>query len=220
MKVLLIEDQPVLADAVSRRLKRAGYSVDWVTTIAAARAAVANSDALLVLLDLGLPDGDGMMFLRELRHSLFLNPVIVITARDQVSDCIDGLNAGADDYITKPFNLGVLVARIEAVRRRYAGRPSNLQHIGNLTIDASAGQIRVDGREVQLTPREWTILRLLADHAGMIVSKPVIENALYRAGQDIKSNTVEVYISRLRRKLGTNSIMTSHGLGYQLRKPG
>lgn len=215
MKILLIEDQLVLGDAVSKRLIRSGYAVDWVTTLAEGRAAVGKAN--IVLLDLGLPDGDGIAFLKEAREMLFDGPIIILTARDQVSDCIDGLNAGADDYLTKPFNLGVLVARLEAVRRRYAGKPSTLQRIGNLEIDYSMNQVRKGGHEIRLTLRELAIFRLLADRAGQVVGKTDIENALYRNGHEVKSNTVEVYISRLRRKLGAGTIATSHGNGYELK---
>lgn len=215
MKILLIEDQLVLGDAVTKRLIRSGYAVEWVTTLAAGRAAIENAN--MVLLDLGLPDGDGIAFLKEARAMSFDGPVIILTARDQVSDCIDGLNAGADDYLTKPFNLGVLVARLEAVRRRYIGKPSTLQKLGNLEVDYSTNQLRKDGREIQLTLREWALFRILADNAGRIVSKSEIENALYRSGHEVKSNTVEVYISRLRRKLAAGTIVTSHGSGYGLK---
>lgn len=215
MKILLIEDQLVLGDAVTKRLIRSGYAVEWVTTLAAGRAAIEKAN--MVLLDLGLPDGDGIAFLKEARAMSFDGPVIILTARDQVSDCIDGLNAGADDYLTKPFNLGVLVARLEAVRRRYIGKPSTLQKLGNLEVDYSTNQLRKDGREIQLTLREWALFRILADNAGRIVSKSEIENALYRSGHEVKSNTVEVYISRLRRKLAAGTIVTSHGSGYGLK---
>lgn len=205
----------MLGDAITKRLIRSGYAVEWVTTLAAGRAAIEKAN--IVLLDLGLPDGDGIVFLKEARAMSFDGPVIILTARDQVSDCIDGLNTGADDYLTKPFNLGVLVARLEAVRRRYIGKPSTLQKLGNLEIDYSTNQLRKDGREIQLTLREWALFRILADNAGRIVSKSEIENALYRNGHEVKSNTVEVYISRLRRKLAAGTIVTSHGSGYGLK---
>lgn len=217
MKILLVEDQTVLGDAIVKRLQRSGFVVDWVYTAAAARAIIAKAATELVLLDLGLPDGDGMDFLKEQRAQDYCQPIIVITARDRVSDCIDALNAGADDYLTKPFNLGVLIARIEAVRRRYHGRSGSEQVIGKLILHHDSNQVLVGGLEVLLTIREITVLRLLADGVNTVVKKADIENALHRSGQDIKSNTVEVYISRLRRKLGFDTIVTAHGIGYQLR---
>ena len=218
MKVLLVEDQAILADAVIRRLQRAGHVTELASSLKAARKVLAISNPHFVLLDLGLPDGDGTILLGELRAAGFERPIIVLTARDQVTDCIDGLNAGADDYITKPFNLGVLVARIEAVRRRYLGKPKALQRFGDLTIDTATNRVWIDAEELRLTVREWTILKLLADSAFSFVRKDMIEQALYRSGHSVKSNTVEVYVSRLRRKLGTRAIETAHGQGYRLRE--
>lgn len=216
MTILLVEDQLVLGDAIVQRLQRSGFAVDWVYTAAAARAVMVHAATELVLLDLGLPDGDGNDFLKELRAQGYGGPIIIITARDQVSDCIDALNLGADDYLTKPFNLGVLVARIEAVRRRYLGRSGSEQVIGRLVLHHDSNEVVTDGRTVLLTVREFTVLRVLADKANTLVKKADIESALYRSGQEIKSNTVEVYVSRLRRKLGFNTIVTAHGIGYKL----
>lgn len=218
MKILLVEDQPILADAISRRLQREGYVTELAGSLRAARKTLDTTNPHMVLLDLGLPDGDGVALLVELRAAGFERPIIVLTARDQVSDCIEGLNAGADDYLTKPFNLGVLVARIEAVRRRYLGKPATLLQFGDLTLDTSTNRVWIGAEELRLTLREWTILRLLADSAHSFVSKDLMEEAMYRSGHQIKSNTVEVYVSRLRRKLGAGSIETAHGRGYRLRE--
>lgn len=218
MKILLVEDQPILADAISRRLQRSGHATDLANSIKAARKVLAITNPQLILLDLGLPDGDGIALLTELRAASFERPIIILTARDQVSDCIEGLNAGADDYLTKPFNLGVLVARIEAVRRRYLGKPKTLLKFGDLSLDPSTNQAWNGAEELHLTLREWTILRLLADSANAFVSKEAIEQALYRSGHQVKSNTVEVYVSRLRRKLGAGAIETAHGRGYRIRE--
>ncbi|MDO9384310.1 MAG: response regulator transcription factor [Hyphomicrobiaceae bacterium] len=218
MKILLVEDQPILADAISRRLHREGHATDHAASVKAARKVLATSNPQFVLLDLGLPDGDGVSLLSELRAAGFERPIIVLTARDQVADCIDVLKAGADDFLTKPFNLGVLVARIEAVRRRYLGKPATKLMFGDLTLDTSANRVWKGAEELRLTLREWTILLLLADGAQSFVSKEDIEQALYRSGHQVKSNTVEVYVSRLRRKLGTTNIETAHGRGYRLRE--
>jgi two-component system OmpR family response regulator len=218
MKILLVEDQPILADAISRRLQREGHTTDRAGTIKAARKVLTTTNPQLVLLDLGLPDGDGVSLLGELRAAGFERPIIVLTARDQVADCIDGLNAGADDFLTKPFNLGVLVARIEAVRRRYLGKPVTKLQFGDLTLDKSTNRVWKGADELRLTLREWTILQLLADGGQSFVSKETMEQALYRSGHQVKSNTVEVYVSRLRRKLGSGTIETAHGRGYRLRE--
>jgi two-component system, OmpR family, response regulator len=218
MKILLVEDQSILADAITRRLQRAGHVTDIACSIKVARKVLATANPQFVLLDLGLPDGDGTTLLAELRAAGFERPIIILTARDQVSDCIDGLNAGADDYLTKPFNLGVLVARIEAVRRRYLGKPTAIQRFGELSIDTATNRAWKGAEELRLTVREWTILKLLVDNAFSFVGKDVIEQALYRSGHSVKSNTVEVYVSRLRRKLGSGTIETAHGHGYRLRE--
>ena len=216
MKVLLVEDQAILADAISRRLQTAGHVTDRAGSIRVARKLLAITTPQIVLLDLGLPDGDGMTLLGELRAANFQRPIIILTARDQISDCIHGLQAGADDYLTKPFNLGILVARIEAVRRRYLGKPCSMRRFGDVSIDTATNRAWRYEKELKLTVREWSVLKLLIDSNTAFVSKPEFEQALYRSGHSVKSNSVEVYISRLRRKLGTRAIETAHGHGYRL----
>lgn len=216
MRVLLIEDQDLLGDAVSDYVSGSGHAVDWMKTIADGRAAVETVKYDLILLDLGLPDGNGTDYLRELRKSGATIPVIILTARDRIQDRIEGLNAGADDYLVKPFDLDELGARIAAVRRRMKSVPFNAIKSGNLVIDTDARQIEADGKPVNLTAKEWVVIEELARRPGMTISKERIEEALYAFGSEIESNTVEVYISRLRKKLGAKFITTHRGLGYQI----
>lgn len=217
MRILLIEDEFALGDAMRAKLLAAGHAADWVRALDPAREAILSRTHEVILLDLNLPDGNGLSILTALRTERDHRPVLIITAKDQLSDRLAGLNAGADDYILKPFHLDELVARIEAVQRRYVGDPSPKVTLGNLMIDKAARQLRVDGAEVPLTAREWALLMRLADRPGAIVSKSQLEDALYDYSAEAESNTVEVYVSRLRRKLGRTTITTIRGLGYRLR---
>jgi two-component system OmpR family response regulator len=181
-----------------------------------AEAALRAVDYGLVLLDLHLPDGRGLDLLRKLRKREDRRPVIIITARDQIRDRIEGLNAGADDYIVKPFDLDELVARILAVQRRSAATAGPTVRAGKLLIDQTARKAWRGDREVTLTAREWALLDCLAQRVGGTFSKAQLEEALYAFGAEIESNVVEVYVSRLRKKLGASAIRTVRGLGYRL----
>lgn len=216
MRVLLIEDEPFLGQAVQEQVAADGHAVDWVTRLDEADAALRAVDYGLVLLDLHLPDGRGLDLLKTLRRAGDQRPVIILTARDQISDRIEGLNAGADDYLVKPFDLNELSARVMAVARRYAGNPNPLMALGDVKIDKAARRIWRDGKVVDLTKREWAILDLLTQRATAVVSKDQIEEALYDFGSEIESNTVEVHISRLRKKLGRDAIHTLRGVGYRM----
>lgn len=219
MRVLLIEDEPRLAEAVREQVAAAGHAVDVAGRLDDAEAALRAVDYQLVLLDLHLPDGLGLELLRGLRRAGDRRPVIILTARDQVSDRIAGLNAGADDYLVKPFDLEELSARVAAVARRYAGNPNPLLRLGPLEIDRAERHVRLDGREVALTRSEWAILDLLVQRPGAVVAKDRIEEALYAFGAEVESNAVEVHVSRLRKKLGRTLIETRRGLGYRLAVP-
>jgi two-component system OmpR family response regulator len=192
------------------------HAVDWVKQLADAASAVSTVRYGLILLDLQLPDGSGIDFLKGLRRKADETPVIILTARDQISDRIEGLNSGADDYLIKPFNLGELAARLMAVARRYGGSPQPTIRFADIEIDRTQRRLRVEGRDVMLTGREWAVLDLLAARPGAIVSKDQIEEALYAFGSEIESNTVEVYVSRLRKKIGRERIQTARGVGYCL----
>lgn len=216
MRILLIEDDTILGAAVRDQIASDGHSVDWVQRLDAADRAMAAAAYDLLLLDLMLPDGRGLTLLRRLRSRGLATPVIILTALDQVSDRIEGLNAGADDYLVKPFDLAELSARIGAVARRYSGNPSPVVQHGSLTIDLPARSIRRDGRRVVLTAREWVLLEAFLARPGQLLSKAQLEDKLYAFGEEAESNTIEVHISHLRKKLGANIIETERGLGYRL----
>ena len=216
MRILLIEDDAVLGAAVRDQIAGDGHSVDWVQRLDAADTAIAGVPYDLVLLDLMLPDGRGLPFLRRLRARGEATPVIILTALDQVSDRIEGLNAGADDYLVKPFDLAELSARIGSVARRYGGNPNPLITHGPLQIDLTARSIHRDGHPVQLTAREWALLEALLSRRGQLLSKAHLEDKLYAFDAEVESNTIEVHVSRLRKKLGAEIIVTERGLGYRL----
>ncbi|MBW9117105.1 response regulator [Rhizobium cauense] len=216
MRILLVEDDRAIGGAVRDHVAAASHAVDWVQDLANADAAIGPVDYGLILLDLQLPDGSGVAFLRRLRDKGLKTPVIILTARDQISDRIDGLNAGADDYLVKPFNLDELEARIMAVARRYDANPHPVLRIADIEINRPLHQLSVAGEAVILTSREWAVLDLLTARPGAIVPKDRIEEALYAFGSEIESNTVEVYVSRLRKKIGKDRIRTARGIGYTL----
>ena len=216
MRILLIEDDAVLGAAVRDQMAADGHSVDWVQRLDAADHAIAGVPYDLVLLDLMLPDGRGIPFLRRLRARGEGTPVIILTALDQVSDRIEGLNAGADDYLVKPFDLHELSARIGSVARRYGGNPNPIVTHGPLQIDLAARSIHRDGRLVPLTAREWALLEAFLSRPGQLLSKAQLEEKLYAFDAEVESNTIEVHVSRLRKKLGAEVIETERGLGYRL----
>lgn len=216
MRILLVEDDDTIGSAVRDHIAAGPHAVDWVRNLSDADEVTSAVQYGLVLLDLQLPDGSGIDFLKRLRRRPDETPVIILTARDQISDRIEGLNSGADDYLVKPFNLGELTARILAVARRYTGSPQPTIRFADLEIDQPQRRVRLEGKDVVLTGREWAVLDLLVARPGAIVSKDKIEEALYAFGSEIESNTVEVYISRLRKKIGRDRIRTARGVGYCL----
>ena len=216
MRILLIEDDPTLGAAIRDQIAGDGQSVDWVTRLDAARSALRAAGFDLILLDLMLPDGPGIPYLKSLRAGGDRTPVIILTALDQVSERIAGLNAGADDYLVKPFDLDELSARIGSVARRYTGNPNPLITHGELDIDLAARRIMRAGRRVTLTAREWALFEALLARPDQLLSKAQLEGKLYAFDAEFESNTIEVYVSRLRKKLGRNAILTERGLGYRL----
>ena len=216
MRILLVEDDRVIAGAVREQAESEGHSVDHAVRLDAAGDALAAAQYDLILLDLMLPDGRGLPFLRSLRTKGSVTPVIIMTALDQVSDRIEGLNAGADDYLVKPFDLSELSARIGAVSRRYAGNPNPRITLGDLSIDIAARHLTRAGKAVPLTAREWVLLEAFLAKPGQLLSKSVLEERLYSFDAEVESNTIEVHISRLRKKLGAEVIVTERGLGYRL----
>ncbi|ACI51966.1 two component transcriptional regulator, winged helix family [Gluconacetobacter diazotrophicus PA1 5] len=226
MRILIIEDEAPLGSAVQERLRRARHAADWFTTLGDARAALAAASYDVLLLDLGLPDGSGRDLLREIRRNghggngLGGNgsamAILITTAQDQISDRIAGLSDGADDYIVKPYDFDELLARLDAVSRRYVALVDNRLALGEVEIDLSRRRLSRLGAEVDLTAREWAVIELLARRAGAICSREQIEDALYGLGEEIESNAIEVFISRVRKKVGAGLIRTVRGRGYRL----
>lgn len=220
MRVLIVEDDRLLGDAVQAGLKQAGFAADWVQDGIAAEAALACEPYAAVVLDLGLPKRSGLEVLRRQRQRGNKVPVIILTARDAIEDRIHGLDAGADDYLVKPFDLGELAARLRALVRRAAGNAAPLLVAGNLELDPAAHLVRQGGQAVELSGREFAVLQALMQSHGLVLSKAQLEQKLYAWGDEIESNTVEVYIHHLRRKLGAENIRTLRGVGYLLPKHG
>lgn len=218
MRILLVEDTEGLGEVIQDQIAEQGHAIDWVQTIAHAQASIDTTDYDLILLDLMLPDGNGLDLLKKIRRLGATSPVIILTARDQISDRIKGLNAGADDYLVKPFDLSELSARIAAVSRRYAGNPNPLIQIGPLNIDLNKHIVSRDGVSINLTAREWALLEAFIQRPGTLLSKTQLEDHLYAFGAEIESNTIEVYISRLRKKLSREQLETVRGLGYRMKR--
>ncbi len=219
MRILLIEDDTTLGGAVRDQMAGDGRSVDWVTRLDMAGDAIRCAAYDLILLDLMLPDGRGIAFLKTLRAQGDVTPVIILTALDQVSERIEGLNSGADDYLVKPFDLAELSARVGSVARRYSGNPNPVLSLGHLDIDLAARSVRLAGRPVPLTAREWALFETFLSHPGQLLSKAQLEEKLYAFDMEVESNTIEVHVSRLRKKLGPGIIETERGLGYRLGRP-
>ena len=215
----MLEDNTVRGAAVRDQVAGDGQSVDWVTRLDAARDAMGGAGYDLLLLDLMLPDGRGVGFLKALRVRGDVTPVIILTALDQVSDRIEGLNAGADDYLVKPFDLSELSARIGSVARRYAGNPNPIITHGPLEIDLAARSIRRDGKAIALTAREWALFEAFLSRPGQLLPRAQLEEKLYSFDTEVESNTIEVHVSRLRKKLGPQVIATERGMGYRLGRP-
>ena len=216
MRVLLAEDDAMIGAAVRDRLRGQGFAVDWVRDGRAADAALAGEAYDLLLLDLGLPGREGLPVLKGLRGRGSTLPVVILTARDAVDDRVAGLDAGADDYIVKPFDLKELEARLRAVLRRHAGRASSVIEHGRLSLDLASHELRRDGVPVPVSPREFALLQALLERPGRILSRAQLEERLYGWGEEVGSNVVEVHIHSLRRKLGANLIRNVRGVGYRV----
>ncbi len=218
MRLLLVEDDRTLGDAVRAHLEGDGHVVDWVQNAAQARAA-ANEEFDAILLDWQLPDGSGVQWLRELRARAGANrtrPVLMLTARDLVADRVQGLDAGADDYLVKPFELAELSARLRALARRASGPTETRLRAGRIEVDPAAKAVLLDARPVDLTAREYALLEALVRRSGRIVSRGDLESLLYGFDGAVDSNALEVHISNLRRKLGREAIETVRGMGYRI----
>jgi two-component system, OmpR family, response regulator QseB len=216
MRLLLVEDDSMIGAAAQEGMRREGHTVDWVRTAGEAEAAVAGGDYDLVLLDLGLPGRDGLAILKSWRARAVGVPVVIVTARDAVADRIAGLDAGADDYLVKPFDLDELSARVRAVLRRRSGRSDAVIKVRGLEIDTAAKRVRWKGQDVALSAREYALLEALADRPGAYLTRAQLEERLYGWDEEIASNAVEVHIHALRRKLDPELIRNVRGLGYTL----
>jgi DNA-binding response OmpR family regulator len=218
MRLLLVEDDSMIGEAARQGLRHEGHTVDWVRDGREAEGSVAATAYDVVLLDLGLPKRDGLAVLRGWRARGEHVPVLIITARDAVADRIAGLDAGADDYLVKPFDLDELSARVRAVARRRAGRADSTVRVGELEIDTAARRVKWKGAEVNLSAREYALLEALADRPGAFLTRAQLEERLYGWAEEIASNAVEVHIHALRRKLDPNLIRNVRGMGYTLAK--
>jgi two-component system response regulator QseB len=216
MRLLLAEDDPMIGDAVRAGLHQQGFAVDWVQDGAAAEHALEAGTYDLCLLDLGLPRKEGLQVLQGLRRKGSALPVVIMTARDAVTDRVEGLDAGADDYVVKPFELTELAARIRAVMRRKGGRAASvIEHVG-VTLDPATHEVRREGRVVPLSAREFALLHALLENPGRILSRAQLEERLYGWDEEVGSNVVEVHIHSLRRKLGADFIRNVRGVGYRV----
>ncbi|MDB5866347.1 MAG: regulator [Betaproteobacteria bacterium] len=218
MRILLVEDDPLLGKGTRLGLEQDGLTVDWVQDGQTAETAALTHDYAAVLLDLGLPGQDGMTLLRSLRRRGYAQPILIITARHEVFDRVAGLDAGADDFVIKPFDLEELGARVRAAVRRGAGRASDEIVHGDIVIDRSRRVVRQRGRVVSLTTREFALLLALLARPGQVLTRANLEEALYGWGSEVESNAIEVHIHHLRRKLGRDLIRTVHRLGYCVRE--
>jgi two-component system response regulator QseB len=216
MRILLVEDDAMIGAAVRDGLRQDGFAVDWVRDGAQAEAALANRVYETILLDLGLPRRDGLALLRAMRGRGDATPVLILTARDSVADRVAGLDAGADDYLVKPFDFEELGARIRALRRRLARRASPVVEIGDLKLDPATREVAWKGRGVALSGREYALLAALSDRPGAILSRAQLEDRVYGWNEEVGSNAIEVHIHALRRKLDPRFIRNVRGVGYTL----
>ena len=216
MRLLLVEDDAMIGEAIREGLRREGFTVDWVHDGESASQVLRTEAFDLLLLDLGLPRRGGLEVLTAARAHGQELPVLIITARDAVSDRVQGLDAGADDYLVKPFDLDELAARIRALLRRKSGRTAPaIEHRG-VILNPARHSVTRDGREVALSPKEFALLQLLMERPGTILSRARIEERLYGWGEEVESNAVEVHIHGLRRKLGPDYILNVRGVGYRV----
>lgn len=219
MRILLIEDDPLIGDGLKTGLTKSGFSTDWFTNGADGEEALLQSPYDAVILDLSLPEKDGLDILQDWRRQKRQEPVLILTARGDVEERIKGLNAGADDYLPKPFALGEVIARLNALIRRRNGETGSLINYRRIRFNPQTKQTLLDGKEVILAPKETALLELLLLNRNRVMSKEIIEEKLYSWDDDVSSNAVEVHIHHLRKKLGKDLIKTINKVGYMLEEP-
>jgi two-component system OmpR family response regulator/two-component system response regulator QseB len=214
MRVLIVEDDPLLGDALAAGLKQRGFEPDWVQDGREAQTVMRIEPFAAIILDLGLPGLTGLELLRTERARGNKVPVLILTARDAVQERIKGLDSGADDYVVKPTDLDELAARLRALVRRSKGEPASLLHVGAVALDPAARTVTRDGQTIDLQPREFALLQELMLNAGRVLSREQLEERMYRWGEEVESNAVEVHVHHLRRKLGSDIVKTIRGVGY------
>lgn len=220
MRILLVEDDALLGDGVEAGLKQAGYAVDWVHDGAAAELALRNGGYDAAILDLGLPRKSGLEVLAQTRRSGNRVPVLILTARDTVDDRVKGLDAGADDYLVKPFDLHELTARVRALIRRAHDAPAPVLRTAGIELDPAARVVRYQGNALDLPAREFGLLHALLLNAGRVLTREQLGDALYGWGDEVESNAIDVHIHHLRRKIAPDAIRTVRGVGYMIPKDG
>jgi len=219
MSILLVEDDAALASGLLEALRKEGFAINHVATGEAALHVIATEPPEILVLDLGLPDMDGLDVLKQLRKRHKELPVLILTARDSVGDKVAGLDSGADDYLPKPFDMVELIARLRALGRRISSAGSNIIEIGTVSLDASSQLVAVDGEHIDLPRREYMLLKVLMENAGRVQTRDSLETNLYSWGEEVASNALEVHIHHLRKKLGTEFIATVRGVGYTVKTP-
>lgn len=218
MRLLLVEDDSMIGESVRKGLRQDGFIIDWVQDGRAAETALECGNYDLVLLDIGLPKKSGLDVLKSLRQRKNTIPVLVLTARDAITDRVQGLDAGADDYLVKPFDLEELAARIRALLRRQSGRADTVIRHGDLILNPATHEVHLNGEQVTLSAREFSLLEAFLDRPGAVLSRAQLEEKLYGWGDEIESNTIEVYIHALRKKFGASLIKNVRGVGYMVPK--
>lgn len=214
MRLLLVEDDQILGDGLNIGLAQRGYAVDWMTDGLSAVSALRNESFDVVVLDINLPGCSGLEVLSEMRGRKDATPVLLLTARDTLDDRVKGLDAGADDYVVKPFELDEVCARLRAIERRRFGQSSPLIEYAGVVMDPAAHSVTYQGESVDLSKREFLLLKMLLEQPGHVFSKGQIEQSLYAWDNEVESNAIEVHIHHLRKKLSTDLIRTRRGLGY------
>jgi two-component system response regulator QseB len=218
MRVLLIEDDQLLGDAIKQGLIQDGHTVDWIPDGINGEAAIYAEHFDICILDLGLPRRSGLEILKNTRNKGIDIKIIILTALDRPEDKVAGLDAGADDYLTKPFNLTELTARLRALQRRATGRTSNEIVHNNIILDPISFNVKVDNKSIVIPPKEFALLQKLLENTGKVITKDALEQALYSWDNEVDSNALEVHIHHLRKKIGNNVIRTVRGVGYIIDK--